>query len=66
MLAMDEHALVVTEIAELVWFDFVLLGLVVINIALAGAVTPRAFYNPRFADEIGGLHRVGFVGGSEN
>ena len=52
----------VAEIAELVRFDFVFLGFVVIHIAFASTVTPRAFYDPFFADEIGGLNGIGFVG----
>jgi len=56
----------VPEIAELVRLDFVFLGFVVVHIAFAAAVTPGAFHHPLFADEIGGLHGVGFVGGPEN
>lgn len=37
---MDEDALVVAQVAELVRFDFVLLGFGVIRVALAGTVAP--------------------------
>ena len=37
---MDKDALVVAEIAELVRFDFVLFGFVVIHVAFSSAVTP--------------------------
>lgn len=36
----DEHALVVAEIAEFVRFDFVFLGFGVVHVALAGAESP--------------------------
>ena len=64
--AVDENTFVVAEIAELVRLNFVFLCFVVIDIAFAGTVTPRAFYHPLFADEIGGLNGIGFVGGAEN
>lgn len=38
--AVDKDALVVTEIAELVGFEFVLLGFGVVHIAFAGAEAP--------------------------
>ena len=38
ILAMDQHALVVAEVAELVRFNFVFLGFGIIDVALAGAV----------------------------
>ena len=63
---MDENAFVVAEIAELVRLDFVFLGFIVIHIAFAGTVAPRAFYDPFFPDEIGGLNGISFVGGTEN
>ena len=65
-LAMDQHALVIPEIAELVRFDFVFLGFVVIHIAFAAAVTPRAFDDPLLAEKIRALHGVLLVGGTEN
>ena len=58
---MDEDAFVIAKIAEFVRLDFVFLGFVVIHIAFAGAVTPRAFYNPLFADKIGGLNCISLV-----
>jgi hypothetical protein len=63
---MDEDALVVTEIAQFVRLDFVFFGFVVIHVSFSGTVTPLAFYHPFFADEIGGLNGIGFVGGPEN
>ena len=38
--AMNDNALMVAEIAELVWLNFVFFGFVVIHIAFSGAVTP--------------------------
>ena len=38
--AVDEHTLVIAEVAELVRLDFVFLRFVVIHIAFSGAVTP--------------------------
>ena len=37
---MNQHALMVAEIAQLVRLDFVFLSFVVIDIAFAGTVTP--------------------------
>lgn len=37
---MDEHALVVAEVAEFVQLDFVLLGFGVVHVAFAGAESP--------------------------
>lgn len=56
----------VAKITEFVRLDFVFFNFVVIHVALAGAVTPGAFYDPFFADEIGGLNGIGFIGGAEN
>ena len=56
----------VAEIAELVRFNFVLLGFGVVDVAFAHAVAPRAFYDPLLADEVGGLNRVSFVGRAED
>lgn len=39
-LAMNEHTLMVTEIAKLVRFDFMFFSFGIIDIALAGAKTP--------------------------
>ena len=64
--AMDEHAFVVAEVAEFVRFDFVFFGFGVVHVALAGAESPRAFHHALFADEIGGLNGVAFVGGAED
>ena len=63
---MDKHTLVVAEIAQLVRLDFMFLGFIVIYVSFSGAVTPRAFYDPFFADEIGGLNGIGFIGGAKN
>ncbi len=63
---MDEYALVVAEIAELMRFDLVLLGFGVVDVALAGAESPRAFHHALLAKKIGGLHGIGFVRGAEN
>ena len=63
---MNHHTLVVTKIAELVRFDFVLLGFVVVHVALAGTESPRALYDTLFAEKIGGLNRIGFVGCPED
>jgi hypothetical protein len=63
---MNKNALMVAEIAELVRFDFVFLGFVVVHVSFAGTVTPGAFYDALLADEIGGLKGIGFVGGAEN
>jgi len=63
---MDEDALVVAEIAELVWFDFVLLGFGVVHVVLVGAESPRPFYHALLADEVGGLNGIGFIGGAED
>jgi len=63
---MNENTFVVAEIAELMRLDFVLFGLVVIYIPLAGTGTPRAFYYALFTQKIGGLHGIGFIGRAEN
>ena len=65
-LTMDEDALVVAEIAKLVGFDFVFLGFGVIDVAFAGAEAPGTFDYALFANEVGGLDRVGLVGGTED
>ena len=43
--AVDEDALVVTEIAELVWFDFVFFGFGIIDVPPAGTESPRPFHH---------------------
>ena len=64
--AVDEHALMVAKIAELVRFDFVFLDFVVIHIALACTEAPRAFDDALLAEKIGSLDGVGFIGGAED
>lgn len=59
---MDEDALVV---AELVRFDFMLLGFGVVRVALAGTIAPRSFHDLLLSEEVGGLDSIGFVGGAE-
>ena len=56
----------VAEIAELVRFDLVLLGFGVVRVRLSGAVAPRAFHDALLAQEVSGLHRIGFVGSAED
>lgn len=63
---MNKDALVVAEIAEFVWLDFVFLGFRVVDVALAGAESPRAFHDALFADEVGGLDGIGFVSSAED
>lgn len=63
---MDENALVVAEHAQFVRLDFVFFNFVVSHVALSGIVTPGAFHDPLFANKIGGLNRIGFIGGAEN
>ena len=56
----------VTQIAELVGFDFVLLGFGVVHILPSGTVTPRAFHDALLAKKVGGLDCIRFVGGAED
>src|SRR6266700_4133955 len=65
-LAVNENALVIAEIAEFVRLDSVLLSLGVVDAAPAGAVAPGPFHDTSFAEEVGGLNGIGFVGGTEN
>src|SRR6266581_8442392 len=65
-LAVNQDALVIAEIAELVRLDSVLLGLGVVDVAPACAETPRAFDHALLANEISGLNCVGFVGSPED
>ena len=64
--AVDENALVIVEIAKFVGFDFVFLSFGIVHVALAGAESPRAFHHALFADEVGGLNGIGFIGGTED
>jgi hypothetical protein len=63
---MHEDAFMIAEFAELVRFDFVFLGLRIIDAALAGTGTPCPLHDLFFAKKIGGLHGVGFIGRPEN
>jgi len=56
----------VTEIAELVRFDFVFLGFGVVHILPSGTVSSRAFHDALLAEKIGGLDCVSLVGGAED
>lgn len=56
----------VAKIAELVGFDFVFLGLGIVDVAFTGAVSPRAFHDALFAEKICRLDRIGFVGGAKD
>src|SRR6185503_10369222 len=62
----DEHALVVAEVAELVGFDLVLLGFVVVHVAFTRAESPGAFDDALFAKKVGGLNCVAFIGSTEH
>ena len=56
----------ITEVAQLVWLDFVFLGIVEIDAALAGTGTPRTLHHLFLAQKIGGLNGVRLVGRPEN
>ena len=64
--AVDEHTLVIAEVAKFVRFDLVFLGFGKIHTALASTRTPRPFDHLFFAQEIGGLNGIRFIGGAEN
>ena len=51
---MDEDARVIAKIAELVPFDFVLLGFGIVHVALSGSESPRAFHYALLAEKVGG------------
>src|ERR1043166_8132945 len=63
---MNQNALVVAEVAELVWLNLVLLGLGVIHSSLACAVAPGALDDALLAEKVRGLDGIGFLGGAEN
>jgi len=63
---MDEDALVVAEIAELVWLDFVFLGFGVVHVTLAGTESPRALHDALLAEEVSSLDGISFVSGTED
>ena len=56
----------IAEIAQFVGRYFVLVIFGIVYIALASAVSPGAFHDASFADEIGGLHRIGLVSRPED
>lgn len=58
--AMDQHALMVTPVAEFVRFELVFFGLGVVHVALAGAESSRALHDALLADKVGGLDGIGF------
>jgi len=57
----NQHALVVAEIAEFVRFDFVLFGFGVVDIAFTGTVSPGAFDHALFAEEVSCLDGVSLI-----
>ena len=63
---MDEDALVVTEIAQLVRLDFVLFDFGVVDVAFPGAMAPRAFHDGLLAEKISRLDGVSFIGRPED
>ena len=65
-LAVDEHAFVIAKCTERVRLEPVFFSLGIVHAAPAGAVAPSAFDDAPFAEEIGGLNRIGFVGGTED
>src|SRR5690348_12856069 len=64
--AVDDDALIVAKVAEFVWLYLVLLSFIVVHIAFARAESPGAFDDALLAEKISGLHRISFVGGSED
>jgi len=61
-LAVDEHALVVAKVSELVRFDFVLLNFVVVHVAPSSIESPRALDDAFLAEKVGGLDCIAFIG----
>jgi len=63
---MDEHAFVVSKVAELVRLDLVFLGFVVVHVPFTCAESPGASDDALFAKKVGGLNRVAFIGSTED